>query len=71
MTVGQVYQEAFRYKEDSLILLIDFLVLEKKVLSADDDVSKLEYFMQDRFKSKMNQHLRAYKKKRHEGVNSA
>lgn len=44
-----------------LYALIMFLVYEKKVLSFDDTKDKLLYYMQDKFKQAMNDHLAKYK----------
>lgn len=56
-----LYQDAEHFKEKSLLLLLDFLVKEKKVLSLDDDESKLNHYLQERYKNKMNEHLKEYK----------
>jgi hypothetical protein len=48
----------------SLILLIEFLVYEKKVLQLSDSEEKLTYYMQDKFKNAMNKHLRDYERRR-------
>ncbi|EOO30766.1 hypothetical protein IIU_05083 [Bacillus cereus VD133] len=54
------------YKDDikSAYLLVEFLVYEKGVLHLDDDISKLEFYFQDRFRNKMNAYLREYEKVR-------
>jgi hypothetical protein len=52
----------------SLILLIEFLVYEKKVLQLSDSEDKLTYFMQDRFQNSMNKHLQDYERRRVYGV---
>lgn len=65
--IGELYVDAIKYKEPTLILFIDFLVRERKVLSFDDPVEKLDYYFQDRFANKMNQHLDEYKTKREQG----
>lgn len=67
MTVREWYAEALKYNEASLILLIEFLVFEKKVLQLTDDQEKLTYFMQDKFKAKMNEHLQNYKRSKEHG----
>ncbi|ALY08110.1 hypothetical protein BhaS171_00054 [Bacillus phage vB_BhaS-171] len=61
MKVQEIYDIAKSDNHHSLELLISFLVYEKKVLQLTDDQEKLTYFMQDRFKNKMNEHLLRYK----------
>jgi hypothetical protein len=61
MMVGEYYEGALMDGQDSLILVIEFLVFEKKVLQMEDTGDRLSYFLQDRFKNKMNEQLKAYK----------
>ncbi|MED4978233.1 hypothetical protein P9726_00500 [Geobacillus stearothermophilus] len=56
MTVGELLQEAVDSGEHSLVLLIDFLLF-KKAVTYDDDASKIDYYLQDRFRNKMNEYL--------------
>lgn len=60
MRVKDYYIEAIRGRHDSLILLIDYLVHEKKVLNMEDDSEKLTYYLQYRFRNKMNEYLKEY-----------
>lgn len=39
-------------------LLVQLLVYEKKVLAMTDDVTKIDHYLQDRFKNVMNEELR-------------
>lgn len=64
MTVQEHYNEAVKYGYYSLVLLIDYLVLERKVLKMNDNEDKLTYYLQDRFKVKLNEYLAAYERKR-------
>lgn len=59
MNIKELYKESEGH--ESLKLLIRFLVKEKKVLRLEDDVSKLEYYLQPKFKNRMNEHLKQYK----------
>ncbi|PGS64110.1 hypothetical protein COC69_30780 [Bacillus cereus] len=54
------------YKDDiqSAYLLVEFLVYEKGVLHLDDDIGKLEFYFQERFRNKMNAYIREYEKAR-------
>jgi len=45
-------------------LLVEFLVYEKGVLDLNDDVNKLAFYFQDRFRNKMNVYIRGYEKAR-------
>jgi hypothetical protein len=63
MKIRELYLDAVEYNEPSLLLLLDFLIYEKKVLTMEDDVKKLDYYFQDRFKNKMNAYLLEYKNK--------
>jgi hypothetical protein len=38
-------------------LLVQLLVYEKQVLNMNDDVTKIDYYLQKRFKNKMNEEL--------------
>jgi hypothetical protein len=38
-------------------LLVQLLVYEKRVLKMTDDVTKIDYYLQKRFKNKMNEEL--------------
>ena len=62
MTVREYYAAALEENHESLILLIEFLMFEKKVLKASDSVDKLTYYLQDKFKNKMNDYLQEYER---------
>lgn len=57
------YLDAVDYNQEPLLLLLDFLIYEKKVLSFDDPEEKLQFYLQERFRGKMNEHLAQYKTK--------
>lgn len=63
-TIGDHYLDAIKYKLDVLVLFIDFLVREKKVLTFDDPIDALDYYYQPKFAKKMNEYLAAYQEKR-------
>ncbi|WP_394139590.1 hypothetical protein [Cytobacillus oceanisediminis] len=44
----------------SLILLIEYLTNVKKVLKMEDETEKLDFYLQDKFKNKMNEYLEEY-----------
>ena len=56
MTVGELLQEAIASGENSLVLLIDFLIF-KNAVTYDDDASKIDHYLQDRFRRKMSEYL--------------
>lgn len=59
-TIKDLYMESIKDNHYGLNLLIQFLVYEKKVVKLDDDISKLDFYLQDRFTDKMNAYLRSY-----------
>ncbi|MBA2878013.1 hypothetical protein HNR63_001067 [Anoxybacillus kamchatkensis] len=63
MKIRELYEEAIRYEYYSLVLIIDFLVREKKVLSLDDDAEKIDYYFQPKFKRAMYRYLDEYNEK--------
>ncbi|MEC1155516.1 hypothetical protein [Cytobacillus horneckiae] len=60
MTVRDLYQEAILNDFYSLQLLIRFLVYEKKSVKLEDHHGRLEFFLQEKFQSKMNEYLIKY-----------
>lgn len=62
MTVRDLMNEAIKHQYTGLILLIQLLVTEKKVITYNDDITTLDYYLQDKFRDKMNEHLREMKK---------
>ncbi|KEK24726.1 hypothetical protein [Bacillus gaemokensis] len=60
MTILDYYTEAKRDGIVSAWLLIEYLVFERKVLTFLEDVSKLDYYYQSRFRKRMNQYLIQY-----------
>jgi hypothetical protein len=64
MTIQEIYLIAKKENHYSLVLLIEFLTLEKKVLKGNDTEDKLTYYLQDKFHRKMNNHLAEYEVKR-------
>jgi len=63
LNIKEYYTLAIENECVDLYALIMFLVYEKKVLSFDDTKEKLEYYLQDKFKSKMNKYIKEYKQK--------
>jgi hypothetical protein len=64
MTIQEVYLIARKDNHYSLVLLIEYLTLEKKVLKGTDTEDNLTYYLQEKFHMKMNQHLNEYFTKR-------
>lgn len=69
MTLLEMYEEAKKENVVSAWVLIEFLVFEKKALTFMDDVSKLNYYYDPRFRNKMNEYLNEYMKQR--GISAA
>ncbi|AEH46760.1 hypothetical protein Geoth_0762 [Parageobacillus thermoglucosidasius C56-YS93] len=63
MTIQELYEEAIKDNHYSLWLLINFLMFEKRVIKPTDDASVLDYYLQERFKNKMNAYLLEYERK--------
>jgi hypothetical protein len=64
MTVRELYAWALQEKCYSTILLIEYLVHEKNVLSLTDTEEKYTYYLQDKFHKKLNEYLADYEIKR-------
>lgn len=60
MIVQDHYEVAIKNGYKSLVLVIEYLVNERKVLEMTDNEDKLTYYLQDRFKNKMNEYLKEY-----------
>lgn len=60
MTVKDWYNEAMTFNYYALILLIEFLVYEKAVIKWTDQEDKLFFYLQTKFHSRMNEHLKTY-----------
>jgi hypothetical protein len=64
MIIQETYDEARKYGYYSLVLMIEYLVNERKVLKMTDSEEKLTYYLQEKFAKKMNGYLAVYEKKR-------
>lgn len=62
MDLREIYTEAIIQELNSLALLIEFLVLEKKVLTFESDKSELDLYFKPNNHEKMNRLLLEYKK---------
>jgi hypothetical protein len=63
MKVQDCYNEAKEYGYNSLVLLIDYLVNERKVLKMTSNSAELTYYLQDKFAKRMNKYLADYKER--------
>lgn len=61
MTVRDLYKEAILGKHKSLLLLIDFLVKEKKVIQMTEPADKITYYLQEKYHKKMSEYLARYR----------
>lgn len=50
MNLEEAYKMALKYRFKTLILFLELAINEKGVLSWDDDLNEITYFLQDRFK---------------------
>lgn len=62
MTIREVYEKSIQGNFESLSLLIEFLVYEKKVLGFEDNSKELDLYFKPRNKPKMNYLLNEYRK---------
>lgn len=60
MKLRDVYAEAIKQDFPSVCLLLEFLILEKKVLSWDDHDSELDLFFKPNNKPRMTKLLKEY-----------
>ena len=60
MTVRELMNEAIKGQYKSLIALIQLLVIEKQVISFEDDISNINHYLDERYKNKMNEYLSKY-----------
>jgi len=60
MKLREVYQEAIKQQFISVCLLLEFLIIEKKVLSWDDHDSELELYFKPNNKPRMTKLLKEY-----------
>ena len=63
MRIQDCYNEAKEYGYNSLVLLIDYLVNERKVLKMTSNSAELTYYLQDKFAKRMNEYLADYKER--------
>lgn len=63
MIIRDLYNDAVQNDEESLLLLLDFLIFEKQVLAMEDDSSKLDHYFKSNNKERMNQLLSDYRRK--------
>jgi len=61
MTLKEVYTWAIQNGEESLMLLIEFLILEKEVLDWENDSKELNLYFKPNNKKRMNKLLKEYK----------
>lgn len=64
MTVRELLYEATQYNHGTLIVLIEFLVLEKETVKLEDDESVLELYFKPNNVDRMNKLLKEYMQKR-------
>lgn len=61
MKVRELYREAMSDDQATLVMILDFLIKERKSLSLDDDVSRFNFMLDDKYKNKLNELLIEYK----------
>ncbi|PYE87778.1 hypothetical protein ATL10_10622 [Bacillus sp. 196mf] len=68
MRVSEVLEYAIAHGLVGIVALIELLVLDRQVVKFTDDVAKLDYYFQNRFRMAMNQHVEAYMSKKNKHV---
>jgi archaellum biogenesis protein FlaJ (TadC family) len=68
MTVLEHYQEARKHGYYSLVLLIEYLVHERKVISMGDSEEKLTHYLKEEYRTYMNKYLTEYERTRKDAV---
>ncbi|OSX92016.1 hypothetical protein [Bacillus mycoides] len=68
MTILELYTEAKKDGIVSVWLVIEYLVFERKVLTFEDKVIRLDYYFELRFRYSMNQYLKEYMRNRNVGM---
>lgn len=63
MTLRELYEESIKGNYESLSLLIEFLVFEKKVLTFEDNTKELDLYFKPNNKAKMNQLIIEYRER--------
>jgi len=66
--IQDLYKEAKKYNDYSLVLVIEYLVNERKVLEMTDTQEKLTYYLQDKFHKKMDEYLAEYERTRKHAI---
>lgn len=66
MNLRELYTEALKESFDSLCLLIEFLVLEKEVLTWDDHEEELYFYYKPNNHKRMNQLLLEYRRRQND-----
>lgn len=61
MNLRELYEGSILENHESLSLLIEFLVFEKKVLTFEDSADELDFYFKPNNKARMNQLLIEYR----------
>ncbi|MED3652374.1 hypothetical protein [Heyndrickxia sporothermodurans] len=64
MNLEEAYKMALKYRYRTLVLFLELAISEKGILSWDDDLNEIEYFLQDRFEKCLCEQLSEYAAKR-------
>lgn len=68
MRVSELLEYATAHGLIGIVALIELLVLDRQVVKFTDDVAKLDYYFQDRFRVAMKEHVAAYMGKKNRRV---
>ncbi|KMY49544.1 hypothetical protein [Peribacillus loiseleuriae] len=68
MKIKELYSDAVKYNYHSLILMIEFLIYEKKTVNIDDDVSALDLYFKPNNHARMNHLICEYDRQINDSV---
>lgn len=64
MNIRELLYEANQYKHESLVFLIEFLLIEKGVVKLEDDISVMDRYFLPKHSDRMDKLLKEYIQKR-------
>ncbi|WP_407270011.1 hypothetical protein [Radiobacillus sp. PE A8.2] len=64
MTIRELYNDAVIYDEPHLILLLDFLLFEKRTINLDDEKCVLDLYFKKNNRNRLNKLVLEYKREK-------
>jgi hypothetical protein len=63
MLVSDLVESAKKENAVGVLVLLSYFIHEKKLLELDSDISKLNFYLDDKFKARVNADVLVYKEK--------